>query len=205
MQNSVPVTDSLGRNQETTIINESGLYNVILRSDKPEAKTFKRWITHEILPQIRKTGGYVNNDELFIQTYLPFADDTTKQLFAATLSTVRAQNEQIEQQKKRIAELKPKADFTDKLLKSKDSLLVREFAKVMFDEKVCTFGEKQMYKWLRDNKYLMSHNEPYQQHMKHFEVVVRPIDTPFGVKETTTTKINPQGQLYFYNKLKTEK
>ena len=56
------VTDSLGRNQDTTVVNESGLYNVIFRSDKPEAKKFKRWVTHEVLPSIRKTGGYGNVD-----------------------------------------------------------------------------------------------------------------------------------------------
>lgn len=60
---------TLGGPQEMTIINEMGLYSVILRSDKPEAKEFKRWITHEVLPTIRKTGGYINNDDLFIETY----------------------------------------------------------------------------------------------------------------------------------------
>ncbi|MEH6972411.1 BRO-N domain-containing protein, partial [Bacillus sp. JJ675] len=102
-RNSIPVTDSLGRNQETFIINEPGLYSLILRSRKPEAKQFKRWITHEVIPTIRKTGGYVANDDLFIQTYLPFADDQTKLLFSATLETVRKQNEVI-------SEMKPKAE-----------------------------------------------------------------------------------------------
>src|SRR5678816_1073443 len=63
------ITDNLGRKQETLIINESGLYNVILRSDKPEAKPFRKWVTGEVLPTIRKTGGYVGNDEMFITTY----------------------------------------------------------------------------------------------------------------------------------------
>ncbi len=57
-RNQIPLTDSLGREQETTIINESGLYNVILRSDKPEAKPFRKWVTSEVLPSIRKTGSY---------------------------------------------------------------------------------------------------------------------------------------------------
>ena len=56
--NQIHTTDSLGRNQNVTIINESGLYSVILRSDKPEAKPFRRWITHEVLPEIRRTGSY---------------------------------------------------------------------------------------------------------------------------------------------------
>ncbi|SHE15439.1 Uncharacterized phage-encoded protein [Chlamydia abortus] len=76
---------NLGGLQGTVnVINESGLYSLILGSRKPEARAFKRWITREVLPSIRKTGGYVNNDELFVNTYLPFADDTTKQLFRST-------------------------------------------------------------------------------------------------------------------------
>lgn len=80
-------------NRGLTIINESGLYSLILSSKLPNAKKFKRWVTSEVLPQIRKTGGYVGNDDLFINTYLPFADDSTKKLFKGTLETVRKQNE----------------------------------------------------------------------------------------------------------------
>ena len=64
------------------IINESGLYSLIMGSKLPEAKRFKRWITHEVIPTIRKTGGYVNNEDTFINTYLPFADDGVKALFS---------------------------------------------------------------------------------------------------------------------------
>lgn len=85
------------------LINESGLYSLILSSKLPSAKQFKKWITSDVLPTIRKTGGYVNNDELFINTYLPFADDNTKLLFSTTLATVRKQNEIIETQKNEIA------------------------------------------------------------------------------------------------------
>ena len=94
--------DTLGGVQNLTIINESGLYSLILSSKLPNAKRFKHWVTSEVLPSIRKTGGYVNDDELFVNTYLPFADDMTKQLFKATLQTVRRQNEIIESQKERL-------------------------------------------------------------------------------------------------------
>ncbi len=92
----------LGRQGKATIINESGLYSVILRSDKAQAKPFRKWVTAEVLPTIRKTGGYVANDETFIETYLPFADEETRTMFKATLSTVRKQNEIIKQQKHEI-------------------------------------------------------------------------------------------------------
>ena len=94
--------DSLGRTQQTIVINESGLYSLILSSKLPNAKKFKRWVTSEVLPTIRKTGGYVNDEDLFINTYFPFADDGTKAIFKSTLETVRKQNEIIASQKKTI-------------------------------------------------------------------------------------------------------
>ena len=101
-EKGIQTLNILGGEQKCLIINESGLYSLILSSKLPQAKNFKRWVTSEVLPTIRKTGGYVNNDELFINTYLPFADDTTKSLFKGTLETVRKQNEVIAEQKKTI-------------------------------------------------------------------------------------------------------
>lgn len=83
-------------------VNESAMYSLILGSELKNAKKFKRWVTSEILPTIRKTGGYVNNDNLFIDTYLPFADENTKLLFSTTLETVRKQNELIKKQQEEI-------------------------------------------------------------------------------------------------------
>ena len=90
------------QDKETIIINESGLYSLILSSKMPNAKKFKHWVTSEILPTIRKTGGYVNSDDLFIDTYLPFADDTTKLLFKNTLNVINNQNKLISEQKNEI-------------------------------------------------------------------------------------------------------
>lgn len=101
-KDEVPIQDSIGRMQKTPVINESGLYALIFGSKLESAQRFKHWVTSEVLPVIRKTGGYVNNDELFIDTYLPFADEQTKLLFSTTLKTVRNQNQLIESQKKEI-------------------------------------------------------------------------------------------------------
>ena len=91
-----------GMNMKSLLINESGLYSAIIGSKLPSAKQFKHWVTSEVLPTIRKTGGYVNNDELFISTYLPYADENTKLIFSKTLKTVREQNETIKRQQKEI-------------------------------------------------------------------------------------------------------
>lgn len=90
------------QNRTMTAINESGLYALILGSKLESAKRFKHWVTSEVLPTIRKTGGYVNNEELFINTYFPFADENTKNMFSQTLRTIREQNEIIQKQTKEI-------------------------------------------------------------------------------------------------------
>lgn len=89
-------------NTGENFLTESGVYKLVFRSNKPNAEAFTDWVTDEVLPTIRKTGGYVNNDDLFIATYLPYVDESTKLMFKSTLSTVRKQNEIIENQKKEI-------------------------------------------------------------------------------------------------------
>lgn len=140
-EKDVALTDTPGGKQEMTIINEPGLYSLILGSRKPEAKQFKRWVTHEVIPTIRKTGGYVANDDLFIQTYLPHADEQTKTMFKATLATVRKQNEQI-------AVMQPKADYFDALV---DRNLLTNFRDTAKELEV---GQRQLINWLLDNKYI---------------------------------------------------
>lgn len=97
-ESSIRKLNNAGEN----FLTESGVYKLVFRSNKPNAEAFTDWVTDEVLPAIRKTGGYVNNDDLFIAAYLPYADETTKLMFKSTLSTVRKQNEIIENQKKEI-------------------------------------------------------------------------------------------------------
>jgi prophage antirepressor-like protein len=97
------VIDSLGRSQQMKFISEGNVYRLVVRSKLPEADQVERWLFDEILPSMRKTGGAVINDALFMDTYLPFADAATRAMFAATLETVRKQTEHI-------AVIQPKAD-----------------------------------------------------------------------------------------------
>ena len=128
--------DTLGGRQNMLAVNEPGLYSLVLGSRKKEAKDFKRWITHEVIPTIRKTGGYVKDSEVFIQNYLPFADDTTKQLFRLTLDVVDKQNKQIADQQKELAEksaaieeMTPKASYYDIVINSPDLIPITIIAK----------------------------------------------------------------------------
>lgn len=191
---------NLGRQGETNIVNEPGLYTLILGSRKPEAKQFKRWITHEVIPTIRKTGGYVANEDLFIQTYLPHADEQTKNLFKTTLLTVKRQNEQIEK-------MKPKALFADAVETSESSVLIGELAKILRQNGV-EIGQNRLFQWLRENGYLCrqkgeNYNLPTQRAMDLglFEIKKRTINNPDGsVRVTRTPKVTGKGQIYFVNK-----
>jgi len=143
------VIDRLGRNQSKKFINESGLYSLVIGAAKqgnnPEikekAKQFKRWVTAEVLPTIRKTGGYVANEDMFINTYLPFADDQTKLMFRGVLETVRRQNEQI-------AAMKPKVEYFDALV---DRNLLTNFRDTAKELKV---KERFFIDWLLKNKFV---------------------------------------------------
>lgn len=186
-------------NNKANIVNESGLYSLVLGSRKPEAKQFKRWITHEVIPTIRKTGGYVNNDDLFVSTYLPNADDTTKALFRSTLETIRAQNAKIE-------EYKPKAIFADAVSASKTSILVGELAKILQQNGVA-IGQNRLFAWLRNNGYLCCYGERYNMptqrsmEMSLFEIKETTINNPDGsIRVSRTVKVTGKGQQYFINK-----
>jgi phage antirepressor YoqD-like protein len=146
--------DTPGGRQNLTVINESGLYSLILSSKLPAAKNFKRWVTAEILPLIRRTGGYVGDDELFTNTYLPFADESVKALFTTTLSTIRQQNKQIE-------DMKPKADFFDAVADSKDAIDIGSTAKVLN----MGIGRNRLFEILRSEGVLMANNQPYQAYI----------------------------------------
>lgn len=186
-------------NNKANIVNESGLYSLVLGSRKPEAKQFKRWITHEVIPTIRKTGGYVNNDDLFVNTYLPNADDTTKALFRSTLETIRAQNAKLE-------EYKPKAIFADAVSASKTSILVGELAKILQQNGVA-IGQNRLFAWLRNNGYLCCYGERYNMptqrsmEMSLFEIKETTINNPDGsIRVSRTVKVTGKGQQYFINK-----
>ena len=132
----VDIIDTPGGKQKMTIINESGVYALVFGSRLESAKRFKRWITHDVIPVIRKTGGYVANDELFIDTYLSTADDATKLMFRTTLATVRQLNEEKQQlqqtvsvQAQQISEMQPKVTYYDIVLNCKDLVAISVIAK----------------------------------------------------------------------------
>lgn len=196
---AVPIQDSIGRMQNTPAVNESGLYSLILSSKLPNAKKFKKWVTSEVLPSIRKNGGYIAGQETM-------SDD---ELMARALQV--AQNK-IQERDKQIETMKPKAIFADAVAASHTSILVGELAKILKQNGV-NIGQNRLYEWLRENGYLIrgnkrtDRNAPTQRSMDMglFEVKISTVVNSDGsVRETRTTKVTGKGQQYFINKFLTE-
>lgn len=197
-RNQVPVTDSIGRNQNTAVINESGLYNVILRSDKPEAKPFRKWVTSEVLPTIRRHGMYATPDT--VEKMLEDPDTTIKLL--ETIKQERAARLALEG---KIEADKPKVIFADAVAASHTSILVGDLAKLLRQNGV-EIGQNRLFRFLREKGYLCGRGERYnlptQRSMDAgwFEIKETTIGNPDGsIRITRTVKVTGKGQQYFIN------
>jgi len=193
------VTDSMGRQQQTNIVNESGLYNVILRSDKPEAKKFKRWVTHEVLPQIRRHGAYITTSKL--EEIMNDPDSWIRLLTA--LKEERQEKERLQLQ---VAQDKPKVVFADAVSVSDGTILIGELAKILKGNGI-EIGQNRLFERLRQDGFLIKrkgtdYNAPTQKAMELglFKVKETAITHSDGhVTISKTTKVTGKGQQYFVN------
>lgn len=182
--------DTLRGKQNVTIINESGLYSLILSSKLPTAKRFKRWVTSEVLPALRKTGTYSMVPQTYVEALRELADTVEQK-----------EKLMIENQK-----MKPKALFADAVSTSKESILIGQLAKLI-KQNGYEIGQNRLFQWLRENGFLIKggsrYNQPTQKAMDLglFEVKERTITNPDGsIRITLTTKVTGKGQIYFVNK-----
>lgn len=192
-------TDNLGRMQQVIFVTESGMYDVILRSDAEKAKPFRKWVTSEVLPTIRKHGVYATPQT--IDNLLADPDNAIK-----VFQTLKE-----ERQLRQIAEAKIEADapkvlFADAVVGSKSTCLIGELAKII-SQNGYPIGQNRLFEWLRDNGYLGKHGErrniPNQQYVEMglFEIKKGARSGNDGVLyETKTPKITVKGQQYFINK-----
>lgn len=195
-----------GGKQQVTFITESGLYDVIIRSDSEKAKPFRKWVTSEVLPSIRKHGAYMTQETL------------EKALTSPDFLIQLATNLKEEKQKRIEAEQKaelaeqtiktnaPKVLFADAVSTSQRSCLVAELAKILQQNGV-NIGQNRLFAWMRENGYLCSkgqyYNQPTQKAMDLglFELKKTTINKPDGsILVSTTTKVTGKGQVYFVNK-----
>ena len=199
-----------GGSQNMTIINESGLYTLLFNMQPQKAKgvsqneqaindriaklkRFKHWVTHEVLPSIRKTGGYIAGQETM----------SDSELMAKALLVAQRQ---IEERNKLIDTMRPKALFADAVSASHTSILIGDLAKMLKQNGV-EMGQKRLFTYLRDHDYLMKHgasyNMPTQRSMEMglFEIKESTVNNPDGsVRINRTTKVTGKGQQYFINK-----
>lgn len=184
-----------GQNRDVIFINESGLYSLILSSKMPTAKKFKRWVTAEVLPAIRRHGMYatdelLNNPDFAIQAF----------------TALKEERERRKELEAKVKADQPKILFADAVETSHTSILVGDLAKLLNQNGV-DIGQKRLFNYMRENGYLIksgaSKNMPTQKAMDMdlFEVKERTISNPDGsVRITKTTKVTGKGQTYFINK-----
>ena len=177
--------DTLGGAQNLTIINESGLYSLVLSSKLESAKKFKRWITHEVIPEIRKTGGY--------------QAPTT---FAEALRALADKVEQNEKLAEENAKLLPKAEFFDAVTDSRSAISIGEVAKVLD----MGIGQNKLFAYLREKKILDYHNIPYQEYIDrgYFRTVEQKYDVRGEVRINIKTLVFQKGIDFIRRKLQME-
>ena len=181
-----------------TLINESGFYSLVLSSKLPTAKKFKRWVTAEILPTIRKTGGYVANEDVFVETYLPFADEPIKQLFRIQCRVINQLNE-------RIRKNEPKVKFADHVGDSTNVIDVNRMAKLCADHGI-RIGRNRLFAWLRSRGILMGGNIPYQEYIEngYFRVKESVYESNGQTRTYQQTFVTGKGQQYILSRLMRE-
>lgn len=199
-RDEVPIQDSIGRMQKTPIINESGLYALIFGSRLESAQRFKKWVTSEVLPSIRKHGGYIAGQESMTD------DELLEKAILVAQRKIAERDKIIAQKQERIEQMKPKEVFADAVSTSKQSILIGDLAKLIC-QNGHSIGQKRLFQWMRDNGYLMkqgsSYNMPKQKYVEQgiFEIKESTINNPDGsVRLTRTTKITGKGQIFFINK-----
>jgi len=190
--------DTLGGAQNLTVINESGFYSLVLSSKMPNAKKFKHWVTAEVLPTIRKTGGYVANEDVFVETYLPFADEPIKQLFRIQCRVINQLNE-------RIRKDEPKVKFADHVGDSTNLIDVNKMAKLCADHGI-RIGRNRLFAWLRSRGILMGGNIPYQEYIEngYFRVKESVYETNGQTRTYQQTFVTGKGQQYILSRLMKE-
>lgn len=193
-------TPTSGGTQELSYINEGDVYRLIMRSKLPAAEKFEAWIMDEVIPSIRKNGGYIAGQDTLSDEEL-----LSKALMVAQ-KKIKEKNQLIAMQDSRIHEMRPKEIFADAVSASHTSILIGDLAKLICQNGY-QIGQKRLFQWLRDNGYLMkngaSRNMPQQRYVEHglFEIKESNVQNPDGsVRITRTTKVTGKGQIYFTNK-----
>lgn len=181
---------NLGRQGEGTIVNEAGLYSLILGSRKPEAKAFKRWITHDVIPAIRKTGGYIQGEETMSD------DDLIARALVMAHKKIELREKELREKDELLELQKPKVEFADHVTDSENAIDMGTFAKYIQKAGI-DMGRNTLFRWLRGQGILMENNVPYQRYLDlgWFRVVEMVYSTPNNEYTTPKTLVTGKGQV----------
>lgn len=187
-----------GGYQEVKFVTEGDVYRLVVHSRLPSAEKFERWIFDEVLPTIRRTGGYVANEDMFIENYLPFLDESYQNLFRLQMVAINKLND-------RIRHDKPLVEFANQVANTENLIDMNAMAKLAIEEKI-PIGRNRLFRWLRKNKILMSGNLPYQRYIDRGYFVVKEsvFDTGSMTKTYQQTFVTGKGQQYIISRLKKE-
>jgi len=187
-----------GMNMKSVLINESGFYNAVLGSKMPRAKAFRRWVTSKVLPTIRNTGGFVANEDMFIETYLPFLDEPYRNLFRLQMIAINKLNERIKHDQ-------PLVEFANQVSNTDNLIDMNAMAKLARNMNI-PIGRNRLFCWLRKNGILMQNNLPYQEYIErgYFAVKESVFVTDSMNKTYQQTFVTGKGQQYIIGRLKNE-
>ena len=163
--------------QALSFISEGDVYRLVAHSRLPSAEKFESWIFDEVLPTIRRTGGYVANEDIFIENYLPFLDEPYRNLFRLQMMAINQLNE-------RIRHDQPLVEFANQVSNTENLIDMNAMAKLAVEEKI-PIGRNRLFRWLRENGILMSDNLPYQKYIDRGYFAVK--ETVFEVDSMTRT------------------
>lgn len=185
-----------GGAQEMKMISEGDVYRLISHSRLPSAEKFESWIFDEILPQINHTGGYVSNEDMFIENYLPFLEEPYQKLFRLQMTAIRKLNE-------RIRHDQPLVDFANHVSNTDNLIDMNAMAKLAADEHF-KIGRTRLFRWLKEMGVLMSNNLPYQRYIdRRYFVVKESVFEVEGMKKTyRQTFVTGKGQLFIIGLLR---
>lgn len=196
---SIPHPQSKTKTIEMLFIPEGDIYRLVSHSELPSAERFESWVFDEVLPSIRKNGGYIVGQETLSD------DELMAKALLVAQNKIAERDKRIDQLLTANEEMKPKALFADAVSASKTSILIGELAKILKQNGV-DIGQNRLFAWMRNNGYLIKSGERYNQPTQYsmerglFELKERVVTNPDGsVRMTITTKVTGKGQQYFIN------
>ena len=198
VKHDLPHPQSPSKTIKMIFIPEGDVYRLVAHSKLPRAAEFESWIFDKILPQINQTGGYVSNEQMFIENYLPFLDEPYRNLFRLQMMAINKLNE-------RIRHDQPLVEFANQVANTDNLIDMNAMAKLAVEEDIPN-GRNRLFRWLRENEILMSGNLPYQKYIDrgYFAVKESVFETDSMCRTYQQTFVTGKGQQYIIGRLKKE-